>query len=112
MLNSRQILEQRTVENTPKFSFPFRGIFEWLFNLTAPNIANLIPLFFMTSQAALLGYERSHITKNRPIAIFVSLCKQIKDLLKLTNLDKQLYIFSSFVCWGYCFRSNFEIRSH
>jgi anti-anti-sigma factor len=29
------------------------------------------------------------------LAIFVSLCKQIKDLLKLTNLDKQLYIFSS-----------------
>jgi len=29
------------------------------------------------------------------LAIFVSLCHQIKDLLKLTNLDKQLYIFSS-----------------
>jgi len=29
------------------------------------------------------------------LAIFVSLCKQIKDLLKLTNLDKQLYIFAS-----------------
>ncbi len=29
------------------------------------------------------------------LAIFVSLGKQIKDLLKLTNLDKQLYIFSS-----------------
>ncbi|NMW20667.1 MAG: STAS domain-containing protein [Chlorobiaceae bacterium] len=29
------------------------------------------------------------------LAVFVSLCKQIKDLLKLTNLDKQLYIFSS-----------------
>ncbi len=29
------------------------------------------------------------------LAIFVALCKQIKDLLKLTNLDKQLYIFSS-----------------
>ena len=29
------------------------------------------------------------------LAIFVSLCKQIKDLLKLTKLDKQLYIFSS-----------------
>ncbi len=29
------------------------------------------------------------------LAIFVSLCKQIKDLLKLTNLNKQLYIFSS-----------------
>jgi len=29
------------------------------------------------------------------LAIFVSLCQQIKDLLKLTNLDKQLYIFSS-----------------
>ncbi|NTW56028.1 MAG: STAS domain-containing protein [Chlorobiaceae bacterium] len=29
------------------------------------------------------------------LAIFVSLCQQIKDLLKLTNLDKQLYIFAS-----------------
>ncbi len=29
------------------------------------------------------------------LAVFVSLCQQIKDLLKLTNLDKQLYIFSS-----------------
>jgi anti-anti-sigma factor len=29
------------------------------------------------------------------LCIFVSLCQQIKDLLKLTNLDKQLYIFSS-----------------
>ena len=29
------------------------------------------------------------------LAVFVSLCKQIKDLLKLTNLNKQLYIFSS-----------------
>ncbi len=33
--------------------------------------------------------------KSQGLAIFVSLCKQIKDLLKLTNLDKQLYIFSS-----------------
>jgi len=29
------------------------------------------------------------------LAIFVALCQQIKDLLKLTCLDKQLYIFSS-----------------
>ncbi len=29
------------------------------------------------------------------LAIFVSLCQQIKELLKLANLDKQLYIFSS-----------------
>jgi anti-anti-sigma factor len=29
------------------------------------------------------------------LAIFVSLCQQIKDLLKLASLDKQLYIFSS-----------------
>jgi len=27
------------------------------------------------------------------LAIFVALCQQIKDLLKLTCLDKQLYIF-------------------
>lgn len=39
----------------------------------------------------------AHQLANRStgLAIFVSLCKQIKDLLKLTNLDKQLYIFSS-----------------
>jgi anti-anti-sigma factor len=29
------------------------------------------------------------------LAIFVSLCQQIKELLKLANLDRQLYIFSS-----------------
>ncbi len=29
------------------------------------------------------------------LAIFVSLCQQIKDLLKLAGLDKQLYIFTS-----------------
>ncbi|HCD35574.1 MAG TPA: anti-sigma factor antagonist [Chlorobium sp.] len=29
------------------------------------------------------------------LAIFVALCQQIKDLLKLTCIDKQLYIFSS-----------------
>uniref|UniRef100_Q3AQS2 Anti-anti-sigma factor, putative n=1 Tax=Chlorobium chlorochromatii (strain CaD3) TaxID=340177 RepID=Q3AQS2_CHLCH len=33
--------------------------------------------------------------RNAGLAVFVALCKQIKDLLKLTNLDKQLYIFSS-----------------
>lgn len=33
--------------------------------------------------------------RNAGIAVFVALCKQIKDLLKITNLDKQLYIFSS-----------------
>lgn len=33
--------------------------------------------------------------QSQGLAIFVSLCQQIKDLLKLTNLDKQLYIFSS-----------------
>ena len=33
--------------------------------------------------------------QSQGLAVFVSLCKQIKDLLKLTNLDKQLYIFSS-----------------
>jgi len=29
------------------------------------------------------------------LAIFVSLCQQIKDLLKLSGLDRQLYIFTS-----------------
>ena len=33
--------------------------------------------------------------KSEGLAIFVSLCQQIKDLLKLSNLDKQLYIFAS-----------------
>lgn len=33
--------------------------------------------------------------KAHGLAIFVALCQQIKDLLKLTSLDKQLYIFSS-----------------
>jgi anti-anti-sigma factor len=39
----------------------------------------------------------AHQMANRSdgLAIFVSLCQQIKDLLKLTSLDKQLYIFSS-----------------
>ena len=39
----------------------------------------------------------AHQLANRSegLAIFVSLCQQIKDLLKLANLDKQLYIFSS-----------------
>ncbi|NTW11047.1 MAG: STAS domain-containing protein, partial [Chlorobiaceae bacterium] len=39
----------------------------------------------------------AHQLANRSegLAIFVSLCQQIKDLLKLSNLDKQLYIFAS-----------------
>ncbi len=41
----------------------------------------------------LLAHQLSN--QSGGLAIFVSLCKQIKDLLKLTNLDKQLYIFSS-----------------
>ena len=41
----------------------------------------------------LLAHQLSN--QSQGLAIFVSLCKQIKDLLKLTNLDKQLYIFSS-----------------
>ena len=41
----------------------------------------------------LLAHQLS--TQSSGLAIFVSLGKQIKDLLKLTNLDKQLYIFSS-----------------
>jgi anti-anti-sigma factor len=41
----------------------------------------------------LLAHQLSN--QSEGLAIFVSLCKQIKDLLKLTNLDKQLYIFSS-----------------
>ena len=41
----------------------------------------------------LLAHQLSN--QSGGLAIFVSLGKQIKDLLKLTNLDKQLYIFSS-----------------
>ncbi|ASQ90309.1 anti-anti-sigma factor [Prosthecochloris sp. GSB1] len=39
----------------------------------------------------------AHQMANRSdgLAIFVSLCQQIKDLLKLSGLDKQLYIFTS-----------------
>ncbi|MBN1278381.1 MAG: STAS domain-containing protein [Chlorobium sp.] len=43
--------------------------------------------------AMLLAHQLSN--QCRGLAIFVSLCQQIKDILKLTNLDKQLYIFSS-----------------
>ncbi|NTU96380.1 MAG: STAS domain-containing protein [Chlorobiaceae bacterium] len=48
--------------------------------------SNGISSMLMTHQMA----NESH-----GLAIFVSLCQQIKDLLKLTNLDKQLYIFAS-----------------
>ncbi|MGB0130835.1 STAS domain-containing protein [Chlorobium sp.] len=41
----------------------------------------------------LIAHQLSN--QSQGLAIFVSLCQQIKDLLKLTNLDKQLYIFSS-----------------
>jgi anti-anti-sigma factor len=41
----------------------------------------------------LLAHQRAN--RSEGLAIFVSLCQQIKDLLKLSNLDKQLYIFSS-----------------
>jgi len=41
----------------------------------------------------LLAHKLSN--QSQGLAVFVSLCKQIKDLLKLTNLNKQLYIFSS-----------------
>jgi anti-anti-sigma factor len=43
--------------------------------------------------AMLIAHQLSN--QYQGLAIFVSLCQQIKDLLKLTNLDKQLYIFSS-----------------
>lgn len=41
----------------------------------------------------LLAHQRANSSEG--LAIFVSLCQQIKDLLKLANLDKQLFIFSS-----------------
>jgi len=41
----------------------------------------------------LLAHQKAN--QSEGIAIFVSLCKQIKDLLKLSGLDKQLYIFTS-----------------
>jgi len=41
----------------------------------------------------LLAHQKAN--QSEGVAIFVSLCKQIKDLLKLAGLDKQLYIFTS-----------------
>lgn len=41
----------------------------------------------------LIAHQLSN--QSQGLAVFVSLGQQIKDLLKLTNLDKQLYIFSS-----------------
>jgi len=41
----------------------------------------------------LLAHQRANSSDG--LAIFVSLCQQIKELLKLANLDKQLFIFSS-----------------
>ena len=41
----------------------------------------------------LLAHRKAN--QSEGLAIFVSLCQQIKDLLKLSGLDKQLYIFTS-----------------
>lgn len=41
----------------------------------------------------LLAHQKAN--QSEGLAIFVSLCQQIKDLLKLSGLDKQLYIFTS-----------------
>ena len=41
----------------------------------------------------LLAHQKAN--QSEGLAIFVSLCQQIKDLLKLAGLDKQLYIFTS-----------------
>jgi anti-anti-sigma factor len=64
------------------------------------NIKNLIIDFSQVKaidscgiSSMLLAHQLSN--QSQGLAVFVSLCKQIKDLLKLTNLDKQLYIFSS-----------------
>ncbi|WP_076791315.1 STAS domain-containing protein [Chlorobium sp. KB01] len=64
------------------------------------NSKNLIIDFSLVKAIDSCGISsmlRAHQLANQShgLAIFVSLCQQIKDLLKLTNLDKQLYIFSS-----------------
>ena len=41
----------------------------------------------------LLAHRKAN--QSEGLAVFVSLCQQIKDLLKLSGLDKQLYIFTS-----------------
>ncbi|UZJ40272.1 STAS domain-containing protein [Prosthecochloris sp. SCSIO W1101] len=41
----------------------------------------------------LLAHRKAN--QSEGLAIFVSLCQQIKDLLKLSGLDKQLFIFTS-----------------
>ncbi|MEI6691249.1 MAG: STAS domain-containing protein [Chlorobium sp.] len=42
-----------------------------------------------------IRFAQEFANKNGGIVIFVSLCKPIKDLLKLQDLDRQLNIFSS-----------------
>lgn len=41
----------------------------------------------------LLAHRKAN--QSELLTIFVSLCQQIKDILKLSGLDKQLYIFTS-----------------
>ncbi len=41
----------------------------------------------------LLAHRKAN--QSELLSIFVSLCQQIKDILKLSGLDKQLYIFTS-----------------
>ena len=42
-----------------------------------------------------IRYAQEFANKSGGVVIFVSLCKLIKDMLKLQELDKQLYIYSS-----------------
>ncbi len=69
-------------------------------NLIRENNKNLIIDFSQVKAIDSNGISSMLMThqlanQSHGLAIFVSLCQQIKDLLKLTNLDKQLYIFAS-----------------
>ncbi|NTW84128.1 MAG: STAS domain-containing protein [Chlorobiaceae bacterium] len=69
-------------------------------NLIGENNKNLIIDFSQVKAIDSNGISSMLMThqlanQSHGLAIFVSLCQQIKDLLKLTNLDKQLYIFAS-----------------
>lgn len=68
--------------------------------ITKENSKNLIIDFSHVKAIDSNGISSMLLThqvanESHGLAIFVSLCQQIKDLLKLTNLDKQLYIFAS-----------------
>jgi anti-anti-sigma factor len=81
-----------------RFASTFRETIDSL--VSKDNSRNLIVDFSQVKaidssgiSSILLAHQLAN--QSEGLAIFVSLCQQIKDLLKLANLDKQLYIFSS-----------------